>query len=211
MSRGFAGAYAAMLRRPRATASELATDPRVLSLGFRALLIAVVGYVIVYVGLAHGSAYPSTFSPWLSIPAAHYYDTNVFLVAPSMIAGWLLASAVVHLLGAAWGGRGTFEQTAGVLGFAISIAHWTLLPHDLVVGTLGALGVIDAVAHEHAMNAPTLARTILWTFMALYVVAFPVYFTAAIGGAKQLSRARSVALGLGGFAIYQLVFLLFNR
>jgi hypothetical protein len=72
-------------------------------------------------------------------------------------------------------------------------------------------GAIDGRAHERAMNAPTLARAVLWFFMAVYVVAFPVLFTRAIRGAHHVGRGAAAVRGVTGFAVYQLVFLLFNR
>lgn len=203
--------YTAFLVRPRETAEDLAADARGLRLGFAAFLVPVFGYVIVYIGLGRSGAYPSTFTPWLAIPAEEYYRWNLFLLPPSMFAGWLLASAVVQLASRPLGGTGRFEDTVAVLGFACSAAHWTLLPHDVVVGILGGLHVIDGRAHEYAMNQPTLARTLLWTFMAFYVVAFPWFFSRAVAGVHHLRGGRAVLLGVSGFLVYQLVFVVFNR
>jgi hypothetical protein len=203
--------YKAFFVRPRETAAALVADRRRLSLGLVAFLVPVVGYLVVYLGLGRSGAYPSKFSPWLAIPAEEYYRWNVWLVAPSMFAAWLLASAVVQLASRPLGGTGQFEGTAAALGYACSAAHWTLLPHDLLVGILGGLHVIDGRAHEHAMNQPTLARTLLWTFLALYLVAFPWFFGQAVAGAQDLKGARAAFLGLLGFVVYQLVFVVFNR
>jgi hypothetical protein len=71
--------------------------------------------------------------------------------------------------------------------------------------------VIDGRAHEHAMNAPTVSRAVLWFFMAVYAVAFPVQFACAVRGVHGVGRAAAVLLSVAGFALYQTVFLLFNR
>lgn len=207
----FAATYKAFLLRPRETAAALAAEERRLRLGLQAFLVPVLGYVIVYVGLGRSGAYPSKFSPWLAIPAEEYYRWNLWLLPPSMFAGWLLASAVVQLASRALGGVGRFEDTVAALGFACSAAHWTLLPHDVAVGVLGGLHVIDGRAHEHAMNQPTLARTLLWVFAGAYGIAFPWFFARAIAGAHRLSGGRSLLAGLLGFVVYQLVFVTFNR
>lgn len=207
----FGAYYRGFFVRPRRTAEALVADPRRVRFGLYAFLVPLVGYVLVYAGLGRSGAYPSTFAPWLAIPAEEYYRYNLFLLPPSILSGWLLASAVVQLLGRLFSAAGSFEDTVSVLGFAISIASWSLLPHDLVVAAMGAAHVIDGRAHEHAMNAPTLARTILWTFMALYAVAFPVLFTKAIGAAHRLRAGPAAFLGFVGFAVYQLVFVVFNR
>lgn len=207
----FRSYYAGFFVRPSRTAAELVGDPRRVRLGFFAFLVPLLGYVIVYVGLSQSGAYPSTFAPWIAIEAEHYYRYNLFLLPPSMLAGWLLASAVVQLVGRFVGARGSFEDTVSVLGFAASVAHWSLLPHDVIVAVLGATHVIDGRAHEHAMNAPTVARTLLWVFMAIYAVAFPVLFTAALRGAHRVKTPAAALLGCVGFVVYQLVFVTFNR
>ena len=61
------------------------------------------------------------------------------------------------------------------------------------------------------MNQPTVARTLLWTFMTLYALAFPWFFSRALAGVHRLRGARAVLLGLMGFVVYQLVFVVFNR
>ncbi len=161
--------------------------------------------------LGHSGAYPSKFTPWLAIPAEEYYRWNLFLLPPSMFAGWLLASAVVQIASRPLGGTGRFEDTVAALGFACSAAHWALLPHDVLVGILGGLHVIDGRGHEHAMNQPTIARTLLWTFLALYILAFPWFFSRALAGVHRVRGARAMLLGVLGFAVYQLVFVVFNR
>ena len=55
---------------------------------------------------------------WLAIPAEEYYRWNLYLLPPSMFAGWLLASAVVQLASRPLGGVGRFEDTVAALGFA---------------------------------------------------------------------------------------------
>ena len=207
----FWSTYKAFFVRPRETAEALAADSRGLRFGLAAFLVPVVGYSIVYIGLGQSGAYPSTFTPWLAIPAEEYYRWNLYLLPPSMFAGWLLASAVVQLASRPLGGTGRFEATVAALGFACSAAHWTLLPHDVLVGILGGLHVIDGRAHEHAMNQPTIARTLLWTFMTLYVLAFPWFFSLAIAGVHRVRGARAMLLGVLGFVVYQLVFVVFNR
>jgi hypothetical protein len=207
----FRAYYLGFFLHPRATVEALVADERRVRFGFFALIVPLVGYVLVYLGLSRSGAYPSVFSPWLALPAESYYRYNVFLLPPSILAAWLLASAVVQMAGRAVSAQGTFEDTASVLGFAISAANWSLLPHDLTVAALGAAGVIDGLAHEHAMNAPTPARDVLWFFMAVYLVAFPLLFTVALGAAHRIRTVAAAFLGASGFVVYQMVFVVFNR
>jgi hypothetical protein len=208
---GFFSYYVGILCRPLRSVETLCADARRVRFGFYAMLVPVVGYTIVYVGLAESGAYPSAFAPFLALPAETYYRYNRFLLAPSILAAWILAAGVVQIVGRLVSARGSFEDTLSALGFAISIASFSLLPHDLTVALLGAAHIIDGRAHEHAMNAPTLARNLLWFFMLVYLVAYPLYLARALRGAHRVSAGAGWLLGITGFVVYQAVFVIFNR
>src|SRR5436853_50621 len=53
------------------------------------------------------------------------------------------AGATAQLVARRWGGRATFEDMLSALGFAIALASWCTLAHDLVTSGLGAFAVID--------------------------------------------------------------------
>jgi hypothetical protein len=196
---------------PVRTFEVLSAEPARLRIGMRAITLTAVLYTLMYVMLAAGGGAPSSFEPWLAISKEEYYRYNIFLLAPSMFMSWILASGVTQLLARRWGGTGTFEDTLGVLGLGASVASWSTLSHDLVMSALSALRVIDAKQHEIAMNTPTVFRTVIWTLMILYVVAFLVLFTAGIRAAHRLPAARAVILGFAAFGVYQTVFFVFNR
>jgi hypothetical protein len=203
--------YAGMVRRPRATLEALMADPRRLRLGAYALLSNAALYTLVYVFLVMGRGRPTAFAPWLAIAPDAYYRYDVFLLAPSTVAAWLLAGAVVQLVARRFGGAGTFEDTLSGLGFATAVASWCTLGHDLVTSCLGAFGVIDQRAYEDAMSSPTPFRTILWALMIAYLIAFVVLFAEAIAAAQRVRPARAAWLGALGFVVYQGVFVVFNR
>ena len=209
--RSFAGYYRGFFLHPKDSARVLAQDARCVRFGLIAFLVPTIGYSIVYWSLARSGAYPSKFAPWIAVPAEHYYTANQYFIVPSLFGAWILASGVVQLLGRFVSARGSFESTFGVLGFAISIATWSLLPHDLVVGILGGLHIIDGRAHEHAMNAPTVARALLWSFMFVYFLAFPTYFVKAVRAVHGVGTRAAIFLGVSGWVVYQFVFLIFNR
>lgn len=77
--------------------------------------------------------------------------------------------------------------------------------------SLGWIGVIDQRAYEDAMNTPTPFRTLIWTLMTGYLIAFFVTFARGVGAAHRLRTAPAAAAGALGVVVYQLVFVIFNR
>ena len=189
----------------------LLADGNYLPLSFGFVLIPTIGYTLLYIFLTIADGAPSSFTPWLNIPKDIYYSVNRFLLAPGMFLAWISAAGVIQLRGHLRGGSGSFEQILATTGLAIGVAMWGALLHDLPMSFLSAVGAIDARAHEVAMNSATIWRTLLWTFYALYGLAFFVLFTVAVRVAKQLSWRMSFVIGSLGFIVFQLVFLIFNR
>jgi hypothetical protein len=203
--------YFGTIARPQRTFDRFFADKRAYAYGFLYILIPLIGYTLMYIFLTIGNGAPSVFTPWLNISKEDYYSVNRFLLAPSMMIAWFLSAAVMQVL-AVWAkGSGTFEQTLAVTGLAISMAMWGTLFHDLVMSFLSAVHVINARQHEIAMNSPTPWRTILWICMLIYLVAFLLLFGKGIKAAHRLSAGRSALIGLTGFLVFQLMFLLFNR
>jgi hypothetical protein len=163
----------------------------------------------IFLTMAHGA--PSVFTPWLNIPKETYYSINRFLLAPSMIISWWVATCFIHIAGRLSNGTGTFEQTLSTLALCISISMWGALLHDLPMSFFSAIGVIDARQHEIAMNSPTVFRTLLWTFYTLYFIAFSILFPMAIHVVHKLNWTKSIIIGILGFVIFQVMFLIFNR
>ena len=91
--KSFAAYYLGVVVRPRRTFDALMQDPRRLQFGAGALIVTGILYTWVYVLLYVGGAQPTTFRPWPAIPADDYYRYNRFLLAPSLLMCWLLASA----------------------------------------------------------------------------------------------------------------------
>jgi Yip1 domain len=210
-SRAFVAHYAQIARRPLQGFDELLADPRCLRYGTMALLSNAALYTVVYVFLILGHGRPTVFKPWLAIEPERYYRFDVFLLAPSMLMGWLVASGLSQLLGRAFGGTGKFEDTASALGFATAIASWWTLLHDLVTSFLGAVGVIDQRSYEDALSSPTGLRTMLWLLMLGYLASFVLLYTRGVGAAHRLPFGRALATGATAFLAYQLVFVVFNR
>jgi len=209
--KGFLRNYLRMAVRPKTAFSALLADERSFSLGFVLILVPIVGYTLMYVFLTIGHGAPSVFTPWLNIPKESYYAVNRFLLAPSMILCWFVATALIQVLGRVLKGVGTFEQTLTAIAASISISMWGGLVHDLPVSVFAATGLLDARQHEIAMNSPTIFRTLLWICYAIYFFAFLVLFPLAVRVVHRLSPIWSVVVGWAGFAVFQTLFFLFNR
>jgi hypothetical protein len=164
-----------------------------------------------YIFLTIANGAPSVFTPWLNIPKESYYSVNRFLLAPSMVICWIMATAVIQILSRLLKGSGTFEQTLAVVALSISIAMWGGLIHDLPMSFLSAIGVIDAHQHEIAMNSPTIFRTLLWVCYSMYFAAFLILFTHAVKVVHKLNWFSSTLIGITAFIAFQLIFVIFNR
>jgi len=197
--------------RPQRIFNTFITDSRSFRFGFQYMLIPMAGYTLMYIFLTIGNGAPSVFTPWLNIPRENYYAVNRFLLVPSMIMSWLLAASVIQILSRWFKGSGTFEQTLAVIGLSISVAMWGTLVHDLIMSSLSAVRIIDARQHEIAMNTPTIYRTLLWISMAAYLFAFLLLFSKGVTATQKISTGKAVLIGLCGFLVFQLVFIVFNR
>jgi hypothetical protein len=208
---GFVSCYLRVFVAPRATFEALVRSAVRIPFAFGCVGITSALYTGIYVLLARGGGYPSSFDPWLAIPAADYYRYDIALAAPCIFAGWILAAGVVQLASGFARGRGSFEDTLSVLGLGLSAASWTTGLHDLFLGILGNVGVLDLPTHELAMNEPGAAHTLLWIALVAYLVAFVVLFTKGIGAAQRVSVGPAAALAVGGLVVYQTVLFLFLR
>lgn len=116
--------YLLTIVRPKTAFEQLLSDENYFSLSFFYILIPIAGYTLIYIFLTIGNGAPSVFTPWLNIPKESYYSINRFLLAPSMILCWIVATALIQILSRLFKGVGTFEQTLSVIALSISIAMW---------------------------------------------------------------------------------------
>lgn len=205
----FSNYYWMAFLKPGLTFDTIISDHRMLRFGFKAVLIPAVLYTFVYIFLIFGGGQP--FKPWLDIPLEVYYRYNVFFCAPSMFLGWVLAAAVVQVLSHLFTGKGTFEQTLTVMGFGIGVASWSTGIHDILTSFLGSIHVINQRNYEIALNSPTIWRALLWLQMGIYLIWFILLFSKGIKSAHRVKNWQATLLGIAGFLIYQLFFLIFNR
>ncbi len=207
----FAQYYWEILFHPRRTFDELLTDHHRLKFGIIALSISVILYNLVYIFLTIGGGAPSSFTPWLNIPKETYYFYDRFILAPSMFGCWILSAGLAQLLSRIFKGRGSFEDTLSVLGFAIGISVLASLAHDLPDSFLGAIGVLDLKQYEVVLNSPTIWRVVLWVLYFSSLGLFLFLFPKAIGAPQKIKPAPAILVGWLSFFLYQITFLVFNR
>ena len=184
--RGFISYYLSYFARPLKTFGLLLNDARRVRYAVFSALVPAVGYTLMYLLGRTAGGSPSSFKPWLAIPIEQYFKWDIFIVAPSMYACWVLASRVVQLLSRPLSGSGSFEDTAAAAGFGIGIATWSSLVHDLTDAALGAIGIIDMKDYEAALNSPTFWRALLWTLYSFYFVWFLALFSKGVGLAHKI-------------------------
>lgn len=119
---------------PINTFKTLLKDKSHLYYGTIAIFLTAILYTFTVMGLAAAKA--RIVSPaWVNIPAQQYYFWEIFFALPVFIIGWLLAAAILHLLSILFKGKGTFESTLALLGFALTIPTFvTWIPET--IGTI---------------------------------------------------------------------------
>jgi hypothetical protein len=203
--------YIGTLVHPTRTFADLLNDDRRLRFGWYAIGINMILYTWVYINLTQAQGAPSSFTPWLAIPKESYYYFNRFLLAPSMLICWISAAGLVQLLSKPFDGKGTFEDTLSLLGFAISISCLASLVHDLPDTVLGAVGFLNLREYEVALNSPTIWRTILWICYGTSFILFVLLFWKTVRAVHKIHPIPAFVIGCLGFVTYQVLFLVFNR
>lgn len=204
--------YATTFAHPKRAMATFAADPRRHRWSAFAVAITAATYTLVYFFLSHNGGRPTAFTPWLAIPKEVYYRYNLVLHVPSILLAWISASGVAQLVGRALGGRGSYEDTLAVFGLGIGVASWATGLHDVITTFLGYVGVLDQRAYEDAMSTPgTWPHALIWSLMLVYLAAFVSLFTSGVRAVHALRTGRATVVGVAGFGVYQLVFVLFNR
>ncbi len=211
MKMSFKDYYLGTIIKPRKTFDALMTDNRRLRFGIFAVMISAFLYTLVYVFLSMAGGAPSSFTPWLAIPKAVYYQYDRFILAPSMFLCWILAAGVAQLLSRAFSGKGTFEDMLCMFGFGIGISTLFSLLHDLPDSFLGAIGVLDMNWYEIALNSPTVWRILWATLYGISFIYFIILFPKGVESAQRLRRGPAIFTGVLSFLVYQGVFFIFNR
>ncbi len=197
-------------RRPKRIWARLLAHPHRLRYALLAVFGVGLGYGIVEAGIAVAGGTPSP--PWLAIPAAEYFKWEALFSAPVTLLCWILAAGVMHLLARLFGGRGTFDDTLVLLGFAVAAATLIALIPDSITVALMVAGVMSRPAWEQAISqAGTPDWLLLWAYMLAYLIALLCLFPAVVAAAEGLRRWRAVIVGVMGAVVYQGIYFIFIR
>lgn len=127
--------------KPNDTFSLLLSDSRQLSQSIKSLLLIGFLYTFTVIGLAIIQA-DIMIPAWIAIPEDKYYFWEIFFTIPVFTLTWILASGLVQLLSKMFKGAGTFESTAAVLGFALSIPNLVTWIPETIGAVLCLTGVM---------------------------------------------------------------------
>jgi len=202
--------FTAFVRHPAQTSGQLLSDPARLRYGFFAVLTVGLGYALTVVGIAWSGGTPSP--PWLAIPSAEYFKWEALFVAPVTVLCWVLAGGVMHLLSKPFGGRGSYDDTLALLGFAIAFSTFISLIPDATRALLTSVGVMNRAAWEKAISEPGTADFIfLWAYMIAYMLALAFVFPLSVARSQRLRTWPAVLVGIIGAVLYQGVYFIFIR
>jgi Yip1 domain len=195
---------------PRMTFERLMHNPRRLELGFKAVALVAAGYTISLALITWGGG-QSRIAPWLAIPLESYFFWETFFIGIVTLGCWVLASGVVQLLCNLAGGKGSFEDTAALLGFAIAVP--TLLPLliDLIKEPLVIMGYVNILSWTNALSTPGFWMILMLIYIFVYLIGLGVLFPLTTMAAHGLRGWKAVGIGLVGAMVYQGVYFIFVR
>lgn len=200
----------AMLVTPRRAFAALMDDPERLRRGGALILAKSAAYTLVVL-LHFLGGVPTMIPAWLAIPSESYYVSQIFFMAAVTLGCWVLAAGVVQLLAGAAGGSGRFEDVLAATAFAITLPSLATLLPDLLVGLLATLGLLDPHEWARLSVAPGAWRTLIWSYLAVYLVGLLVFYPIATAAAHRLRGWSAVWIGLAGAVVYQGTYFIFIR
>jgi hypothetical protein len=197
--------------RPTETFAELARDPDRLRIGALAMLGMSALYTIVpiFLTILHGVPVPP---PFLRIAPERYFYWASYFYLPALLAGWVFGSAIIQIVARSLGGKGTFEDTLALVGFATAAATAAALIPDLIVTSVQIAGLLDYGIWRRAVDtflSPWFLAT--WAYLLAYLVLFLAFYAAVGRELHGLGKWRARLTSLVGFLAYQGFILIFIR
>jgi hypothetical protein len=180
-----------------------------------------VAYALCLLLLAAGGDRPGDMAPWLAIPVSSYFWWEAVFIAPVVVAGGLLATSTMYLLGQSISrgrsalspeGRGaSFDDTLAGIGPAVAVCTlFTLIP-DLIIGVLLNTGIMSEQAWMDGVTHASVTLALVWTYLSAYILAFLVAFPIVAARTHRLPRLRAIVIGWATFVVYQGFLFVFVR
>ena len=179
----------------------------------RAMVLLVLlgaSYSVAILLLAIGGGTPGS-APWLPIPRQSYFYVESIFAAPVIVSAALSASWVATIFARALGSRPRPADVVETMARATCLATLCSLVPDFIMGVTTAVGLFDGADVARDLVRPSPIRTVLWTYLTLYTLAFLVLYPLAVRAATHLDWFRSLVVGWCAFAVYQGVLAVFIR
>ena len=192
------------VRSPKRFATNLATDPKAIQIGFRNVLAVAIlyeGAILLWALGADGVTLPA----FLRIPEQQYYLYELVFLIPLFFLTWLLAASIAYVASKALGGHGSFDPLLGGFGLAMAIsAYFTLIP-DYIQGILWTTGWVPFREYQELTGSGVL-QAIVWAYMLAYTLSHLILYAITVRQTQILSTSRSAVVALvsflGSFAVW---------
>jgi hypothetical protein len=207
--KSFWGYFGGVIIRPGRTFQALQSDPKMISKGFKAILLIGILYTLTVAMLAAGGAL-ITAPAVIAISAENYYFFEIFFALPVVAAGWILAAGLARLLGNVGKGSGSFEGTLAALGFAVTVPTFMTWIPETVFAVLLLMGMTQEKFMD-LMAQPGFFQIFGWAYQIAAVAWMLVLIMIAVGVSQRLKWWRAVLVGLLTTVLFMTVMLIFIR
>lgn len=197
------------LFHPGRTFQALQSDPKMVSKGFKAILLIGILYTLTVAMLAAGGAL-ITAPAVIAISAENYYFFEMFFALPVVAAGWILAAGFARLLSKSGKGSGSFEGTLAALGFAVTVPMFVTWIPETIFAALLLLGMTQEEFMD-LMAQPGFFQIFGWAYQIAAVAWMLVLVMIAVGISQKLKWGRAVLVGLLTTVLFMTVMLIFIR
>jgi len=195
--------------RPFKTFERLQDDPQRISKSFQAILLIGILYTLTVVMLAAGGALISA-PAFLALSPENYYFWEMFFALPVVVLGWILAAGFAHLLSRGGKGRGTFEGTLAVLGFAVAVPQSVTWLTETAFAILLLLGMKQEEFMELSAQ-PGFWQTFVIAYQAIAVTWMLFLVILGLRASQRLKWRRAILFGLLTTVLFMAVMIIFIR
>ena len=196
--------------KPRSTFHKLLNDSNHLLYGLGAILLIGVLYTLTIIGLAVTNT--EIFTPaWIAIPPEQYYFREIFFAIPVLLLSWILAAGLVQLISKPFKGRGSFEGSLAILGFALTIPMFVTWIPETIGSVLFLCGVMNQQDWLEITSNPGFWQVFSTGYQFLAIIWYLILFPIATAIAQKVRWWQAVAVGITAMAISGFILFIFIR